>query len=839
MRTACVLVFTLLFTNGLSISSSLLSAATLNSGDIEGMHRWAEAKFGGHPTPLPPQSSLLLNSFKPSAMARVNIDGHEFRMVAQRFADGIAMRKTGEITVDVPLGVSRFSAVVGVDSNDLGYYSNAGRGSVVASVMSEGKELYRSPIMHEGLAGIPVDIDLQGAHRFSLRLEHVGPRSPTFQNEWDQADWADAKITLADGRVQPLSSLQIGPLPSGETTVPPFSFTLDGKPSADFLSAWELRREQHRLDGNRTEYDIIYSNPTSQISVRGVAISYSDFPAVEWTLYFRNNSSTPSPILENIRPLDTSFDLGHEAEVKVHHSRGSTATATDFEPLTDALPIGKTSHFSSIGGRPSDGDMPYFSLEWLHRGVIVAIGWPGQWDLTASREEAAQGVRLSSGQSATHFRLLPGEEVRTPLIAIQFWSGDWIDGQNLWRRWMFDHNLPRPAGHLPPPQIAGGSAHFTVEMQEADEANQKRFLLEMLNKGFPIDHWWMDAGWYRYEKNWSKVGTWEIDRTRFPEGLKPITDLGHEHKVKSILWFEPERVTEGSWLATQHPEWLIGPPGKDRLLFLGNKNARQWLVNRISKLISENGLDVYRQDFNFEPLPRWQSNDTPDRQGISEIQHVEGYLWFLDELRKRFPNLLLDTCASGGRRLDLETLRRAVPLWRSDYPYGATPMQMQTYGLALWVPYFGTGAGAPDPYVFRSEMTPAIGIGPDPRIQGESLNHLLKLLGQWREVAPFYSGDFFPLTGYSQDEAVWMAYQWSKPTGDAGVVQAFRRTQSPFSVAKFRLHNLDESAQYLVEDLDSHKKVELSGKALMGEGLPIAIDGSPGSVLLKFQSKGQ
>ncbi len=149
-------------------------------------------------------------------------------------------------------------------------------------------------------------------------------------------------------------------------------------------------------------------------------------------------------------------------------------------------------------------------------------------------------------------------------------------------------------------------------------------------------------------------------------------------------------------------------------------------------MISGQGIDVYRQDFNFEPLSRWQANDTPDRQGISEIEHVEGYLAFFDELRKRFPNLLIDTCASGGRRLDLETLRRAVPLWRSDYPYGATPMQMQTYGLSLWVPYFGTSAGSLDPYTFRSEITPAIGIGPDPKVQGDLLKRQLKLISQWR-----------------------------------------------------------------------------------------------------------
>ncbi len=496
------------------------------------------------------------------------------------------------------------------------------------------------------------------------------------------------------------------------------------------------------------------------------------------------------------------------------------------------LPGGEQ-HFSSKGGRPSDGDMPYFNFAWLHRGIIAALGWPGQWDLTISRP-LPQTVRLTGGQSATHFRLLPGEEVRTPLVVLQFWAGDWIEGQNVWRQWMIRHNLPRPGGKLPPPQIAAGSAHFTIEMQEANEANQIKFLSGMLDRGLPIDHWWMDAGWYPYQKNWSRVGTWEVDRNRFPHGLKPITDLGHEHGVKSILWFEPERVTSGTWLATHHPEWLIGPAGQDKLLFLGNQDALHWLINRISDLITGQGIDVYRQDFNFEPLSRWQSNDTPDRQGISEIEHVEGYLAFLDALRQRFPNLLIDTCASGGRRLDLETLRRAVPLWRSDYPYGASPMQMQTYGLAVWVPYFGTSAGSLDPYTFRSEITPAIGIGPDPHEQGDLLKRQLHLISQWRQVASFYYGDFFPLTEYTSAESAWMAWQWNSVDGTSGIVQAFRREKSAFTSANFPLRNLDAHRTYTVEDLDSLQKIQLTGKDLMENGLPVAIHTAPGAVLLKY-----
>jgi alpha-galactosidase len=811
---------------------SCFEQAAAQNAEIAAVHRWAAAKFVGKSESLPPEANLILQ-LKPNAFARKNIQGHPFLIAGRTFTDGVAMRSTGEIQVQVPAGASRFQAVVGVDSNDVGYYSNAGRGSVIASIIAGGTELYRSPVLHEGLTGIPLDVDLKGVKQFSIRLEATGSRPPTYQTEWDQADWADGVLTLTDGRVRPLSELPIGPLPQTDSTDAPFSFEFAGKPSSALLPSWNVTRAQQRLDRDRMEYTFTYADPSTALSVRGVAIVYDDFPVAEWTLYLKNNSSAPSGILEKIKPLDIEFERGSETSIALHHSKGSMSKATDFQPLTDMLAAGDRQHFSSIGGRPTDGDMPYFNLAWLQRGIILALGWPGQWDVGISRDRP-QIVHVEGGQSLTHFRLMPGEEVRTPLAVVLFWAGDWIDGQNVWRQWMIRHNLPRPGGKLPPPQIAAGSAHFTVEMQEANEENQKQFLSGMLKEGLPIDHWWMDAGWYRYRTNWSKVGTWEIDSDRFPHGLKPITGFGHEHGVKSILWFEPERVSDGTWLATQHPEWLIGIPGKDKLLFLGNKDAWNWLVQHISTLISEQGIDVYRQDFNFEPLARWQANDTPDRQGISEIKHVEGYLAYFDELRKRFPNLLIDTCASGGRRLDLETLRRAVPLWRSDYPYGAAPMQMQTFGLSLWVPYFGTAGGSLDPYTFRSQMTPATSVGPDPRLQGNFLQLQKKLLSQWRQVEEFYYDEFVPLTEYSGEESTWMAWQLARSDGRAGVVQAFRREKSSFVVASFRLRGLNEKSMYTFEDLDSHKTLQMSGKELTEKGLPISIAGAPGAVILKY-----
>ncbi|MGO9241093.1 MAG: alpha-galactosidase [Bryobacteraceae bacterium] len=811
----------------------VLAGVLAGAGPADNARRWTNAKFLAQADAGVAPAHLLVQ-LRSGTLERNRIKDRAFSIAGTKYERGVAMPSPGEVSVILPAPAARFEAVAGVDGNDLGYYSNGGRGSVVATVETDGQELFRSPVLHEGLKGVPVAVELHGAREFKLKLEAVGQHGLTWQGEWDQADWAEARVTLQDGTRLWLADLQQGPLAGAYTTAAPFLFRYDGRESAEFLKDWPIERTTRPLGPNRSEHVATYTDPQTGLVVRAVAVEYSDFPVVEWTVYLKNTSAVPTPIIENLQALDTQFERGGQGEFVLHHSTGSPYSPTDFQPLTTVLGAGQSQRLASVGGRPTDGPMCYFNLEWPGQGIIIGLGWPGQWAAQFARDKQ-RGVRVTAGQELTHFRLLAGEEVRTPLVALQFWEGDWTAAQNVWRRWMIADNLPRPGGRLPPPQIAGGTGRETIEMQDATEENQLDYLARMLKTGVKIDYWWMDAGWYAFQKGWWNTGTWDPDPGRFPHGFTPISAAAHQGGVKTIVWFEPERVTKGSWLWEQHPEWLIGQEDHDKLLFLGNPQARQWLTEHVSKIIAQQGIDLYRQDFNFEPLGLWRAHDAVDRQGITEMQHVMGYLAYWDELRRRFPKMLIDTCASGGRRLDLETLRRAVPLWRSDFAYVPASMQQFTYGLAMWVPYFGTGFNSLDPYIFWSQMTPAVGIGLDvERVETDSAR-IQRLLGQWREVAQLYYGDYYPLTPYSTEQSAWLAWQFDSPVEKRGMVQAFRRPESPFETAQFRLRGLDPSSRYAVRDLDSQKETWHTGREMMDPGLAVTIRERPGVVNLVYR----
>jgi alpha-galactosidase len=382
-------------------------------------------------------------------------------------------------------------------------------------------------------------------------------------------------------------------------------------------------------------------------------------------------------------------------------------------------------------------------------------------------------------------------------------------------------------------------------MTGATEENQKQFVDAYLERGLKPDFWWMDAGWYPCNGNWWQTGTWEPDKTRFPNGLRPVTDYLRAKGIRSILWFEPERVTPGSWLAENHPEWMLAPEkgSQDRqkeggLLNLGDPAAWTWLVNHIDKMITESGIDIYRQDFNIDPLGFWRANDAEDRQGITEIRYVTGLLAYWDELLRRHPNLLFDNCASGGRRNDLESMRRGVPYCKSDYATDVVGVQGETYGISLWLPYFAaTWDTREDAYSCRSRMAHVVGACLDIRNHDHFRKELPRRLEEWRTVAPYFWGDYWPLTPYSLDSKDWIAWQFNRTELADGVVQAFRRAESVQESARLRLRGLEQDAVYTVTNLDVAGTTEMTGRELQDTGLPIVIKDQPGAVIITYRKK--
>jgi len=806
---------------------------------------WLDPLLGRTSQVVRPHLELLYEDAPEGLSRGRSWRGTPFQIADRTYSHGLAFNSTKHLRVALGKPGARFTAEVGLENNDSTRQgATLGHGSVTFHVLVEGQEVFASPVLRLKDGARALDVPLQGASQFEIRVRDGGDG-----RGWDQALWAEAEIELRDGGTVTLQDLPLGPVGGKRLSLaePPFSFVYAGRPSAELLKGWKAEHNSQKLDPQRTEHDIVYTDPVTGLQVRCVIIEYHDFPTVEWTLYFRNAGSGDTPIIEKIQALDLELSRSSEGEFLLHHNVGSPANGNDYGLLETPLGRNASKRLAGAGGRPTGADWSYFNLEWAGEGLIGAVGWPGQWEARFVRDEA-RGLHLRAGQELTRFKLRPDEEVRSPLIVLQFWKGNWIVAQNVWRRWMMAHSMPRPGGRLPQPQLLASSSRQYNEMIDANEASQIMFIDRYLQEGIKLDYWWMDAGWYvHHGGGWPRVGTWQVDAARFPRGLRAISDYAHSKGIKVLVWFEPERVAAGTQLTNSHPEWVLGG-AKGGLLNLSDEAACLWLIQHVDGLVNEQGIDLYRQDFNMEPLTYWHGADAPDRQGTTEIRHVTSYLAYWDELRRRHPDMLIDSCASGGRRNDLESMRRAVPLWRSDYAYEATGHQCMMYGLSLWLPFHGTGTvftrNAPyygsgrtpvEPYAFWSNAGQSIGFGIDIRRPDLDYEAIRCLIGQWRQVAPNYYGDFYPLTPWTRDDGAWMAWQFDRPEAGEGFVQVFRRPHSFYESARLKLFGLEAEANYLVTNFETGTQECHRGRDLLEGGLPVTLPGKPDAAVLVYR----
>ena len=514
-------------------------------------------------------------------------------------------------------------------------------------------------------------------------------------------------------------------------------------------------------------------------------------------------------------------------------------------PLREGSPLA----FAPQGGRPCDRAFPYYRIKFQDCGLSLAIGWPGQW--SASFEAVGAGVRVKAGQEKTNLRLLPGETIRTPRITVMAWSGDETRAANLWRRFYREHLLPRTQGRPLGPLLAAHGTDDAEEFTAADEANQVRYIEKWAARGVPFDVWWIDAGWYPCysekdkRRRWPETGTWKPDPERFPRGFKPVAESAARHGADLLIWFEPERVRPGSELDREHPEWLLKAQKTDnRLLNLGNPAARRWLTDHVCQVIRDNGIRIYRQDFNFEPLRHWRENDAPDRQGMNENLHVQGYLQYWDDLLARNPGLWIDSCASGGRRNDLETMRRSVPLHYSDFGYGNHPVKLAFQHILFeWLPYFKEATLSwdlepparfnprVDSFSFHCALAPMTMPALDIKRDDYDFDLLRRMSGLWRRAAgPILNGDYYPLTPILRAADRWVARQFDEPEAGRGFIQAIRLPKAPQGSLAVRPQALDAQAAYLFENPETGEKKECSGRALQTDGFIFTLPPRQGAV---------
>ena len=611
------------------------------------------------------------------------------------------------------------------------------------------------------------------------------------------------------------------------SSVKPFSFCYDGEPC-------DLRTVPCTVETATPERSrIIYEVVPGTIRLILEVIRWNDFPVIEYTPRLENISGSDSGIISDLSVLDFVTEdesyfgtqrikdrvFPSNSRVTVRYFLGTKAAGTDFLPQRRDL-------FSRDGcnklelecseGRCSADYLPFFGIDsGPENGINLAVGWTGSWKFSLEKEIIYPGMgtgktsRIRCGMKHASFRLHPGESVMQPGILIHFREGKNIrDAQNEFRRFMIAHHSPRNSrGELIKPPMAlafwgGLETHKLLDRLRIAEEQK-----------LPYDEVWVDAGWMgrpapcphfheesNLESDWpERVGSWEFNTWVHPDGLLPISKKTHENGMRFLVWFESLRIhsSSGSTVITEHPEWLIankylvdkGEPFS-YLFNIGIPEAREYLFRTICRIMEQEGIDDYREDFNLEPACYFEWNDEPDRIGITEMRFVEGAYLYWEAFRKRFPDMFIDNCASGGRRLDYKTATLSFPLCQSDFAtfvgYNEECVQRENLTLDDWIPLHGTlNWGTDDPYHAAS----AIGCGyankiwqfngrePGPDHDFEFHRNLIQWGRELRDL--HFAGDVYPLTESPEDDwTKWNGQQVHDPARQYGMVQIFRRTHS-------------------------------------------------------------
>lgn len=645
------------------------------------------------------------------------------------------------------------------------------------------------------------------------------------------------------------------------------SFLYNGK------SIWELSPQKSvRENGDEVVTEYILNN---ELKITNIAKKYADFDGYEWVTWFENISAKPTGIISELYDCDVGLPFEHDdplgwtaflpdpdKDMRIYSPSGSDCVEDEFYSDVDRAEVdiyvnhiypNNVKEYKNRGGRSSDKKAPFFNIARQNKGVIFAIGWTGQWNCRIER--SAESLNIKTKIEDTHFRLFPGEKIRTSSFVMMNYEGDFADSQNKWRRFVKKHfSLIGSEGR-------GEYAPFCAGVWGGMTTSS---VLERIEKvksnNIPVEYIWMDAGWYgisekespdEFEGDWAEfTGDWRVNKLHHPDGLLDVTKAVRDAGLKFLLWFEPERVIYTTPTASKHPEYFLRTPYEgdiNCLLNLGNEDAWQYCFDTLAELIERLGISCYRQDFNFEPLEFWRANDDKDRQGISEIKHIMGMYRLWDALLEKFPHLIIDNCASGGRRIDIETLRRSVPLWRSDvqcpanYPVRASQIHNITFG--TWMPYSGTGSGREwgDVYRIRSAYAGGMTVNYlwscDFGNDHEQIEWIKKYGEEYLRARPYFSCDMYPLTDTLAGENAWCVVQYNRPEENDGILQVFRREKSINTKAEIQLRALDSEKTYVFTDADDDSFFEISGKELMKKGLELEIKEKRTAKLFFYKEK--
>jgi len=580
-----------------------------------------------------------------------------------------------------------------------------------------------------------------------------------------------------------------------------------------------------------------------------------DYSAATLQVTLANPTSQQSIPLSDIKPVSLRWQGLRRESVQVR-SVGGGLTHAYFPPgayreNAVALRPGGSDFFtveSGVDGRSSSRDLPFLQMATVGEasaGLVVALEWSARWfQRIGSGWQPAAPLIWEAGIPIKGLTLAPGETLALPVAHLIAYEGDLNAGGNACRRYVYDRICPNLAGVRPVPPISYD--HWFGIGCDFDEDLLRRLVDRSAEMG--LEYFVLDAGWYagcgpggEFSRG---VGNWErLDAAKFPNGLEPLAGYTRSKGLKFGLWFEVERAHRSSDMVRDHPDWLFDDGGEYLHLNLAIREAQDYVIRVVGTWIDRLGLEWSRWDYNIGPTRFWEKADPT---GKIQFSYVAGLYRVLDALTRDHPGWLVECCASGGRRIDLGTLRRAHTIWFSDHTEDASVCRFMQLGANRFLPghlpnsalpvQSGEGDGTTTEADVVARMCGALSF--DGHVESWSpalVARIGKLVDVYREFRHLLVGDFYPLTPQPARPSEAEVAQFISRDGSDAIVLGFAGLITCGDV-QVRLRGLDPRAAYLIWDPIDGGEVRVGGKKLLEAGLRLPL--AAGAVIRRLRCIG-
>lgn len=355
------------------------------------------------------------------------------------------------------------------------------------------------------------------------------------------------------------------------------------------------------------------------------------------------------------------------------------------------------------GGRPGFDGGPGLVIcesstnENQGRAMACHLAWSGSFRLAVERSVDGSAQILAERDLAPgEIRLQPGEMMSLPRAVLAVTAAGFSSLSNDLHSYARSQSRP-----------VRRKVHFNTWEARYFEVSDAA-CRELAQSAAPLgaERFILDDGWFNGRRDdTTSLGDWYVDENQFPAGLGPLIETVHGEGMSFGLWVEPEMVSPDSDLFRRHPDWVLGhpredlPTGRNQLVLdLSLSEVSDYLFERISALLDEYAIDYLKWDCNRDLYPA--RRDGVERGGAQ----TEALYALLGRLHERFPEIEIESCASGGGRIDLGILPHITRFWTSDATDAIDRIRIQRAASMLMPPeLLGAHVGpAPNPMTGRS-----------------------------------------------------------------------------------------------------------------------------------------